>query len=726
GDARALLGLVLRVPLDDRVQERIVAETRGNPLALLELPRGLTPAELAGGFGLLDAPGLSGRIEQSFRRRLEALPLETQRLLLVAAAEPVGDPVLVWRAAAQLGIGPQAASYTDGLLTIGARVTFRHPLVRSSVYRAASTEERQAAHHALADATDPEVDPDRRAWHLAQATPGFDEDVASELELSAGRAQARGGLAAAAAFLERAAVLTPDRARRAERALAAAQAKHQAGGFDAALRLVGIAASGQLNELQRAQVDLLRGQIAFSLGRGSDAPPLLLKAAKRLESLDQRLARDTYLEALTAVFFPGILASDESVLETARAARAAPPSSQPSRASDLLLDGLGLLITEGYAAGTPTLRTAVSAFRDEDISRGEGRRWLSLASRVAAFLWDDETWDVLSARFVQLARDAGALSVLPLALATRSTVHLFAGEFAMASSLLEELAAVNEATGAGLAPHVGLAHVSFHGREAEAAQLIENATNEVARRGRWATAVLHNGLGRYEDALAAAQQAAEDTHPSWWRNWGLVELIEAAARSGKPELAADALGQLSQTTRASGTDWALGIEARSRALLAEGDAAEPLYREAIGRLERTHVRVELARAHLLYGEWLRRERRRLDAREQLRTAHELFTEFGMEAFAERARVELEATGEHARKRTVETRDELTPQEAQISRLAADGATNQEIAAQLFISPSTVDYHLRKAFRKLGVKSRHQLKPHLRQPGARTPLAAGER
>jgi DNA-binding CsgD family transcriptional regulator/tetratricopeptide (TPR) repeat protein len=733
GDARALLSSAVRVPLDERVRDRLVAETRGNPLALLELPRGLTPAELAGGFGLLDAPGLSGRIEDSFRRRLAGLPADTQRLLLVAAAEPVGDPVLVWRAADRLGIAVKAASETDGLLAIGASVTFRHPLVRSAVYRAASPEKRQTVHRALADATDPEVDPDRRAWHLAQATPRFDEDVASELERSAGRAQVRGGLAAAAAFLERAAVLTPEPSRRAARALAAAQAKHQAGAFDSALRLVNIAESGPLNELHWAQVDLLRGQIAFSLGRGSDAPPLLLKAAKRLEPLDQRLARETYLDALTAVFFPGILASDESVLETARAARSAPPSSQPPRASDLLLDGLGLLITEGYAAGTPTLRMAVNAFRDEDISRGEGRRWLSLASRLAAFLWDDEAWDVLSARFVQLARDAGALSVLPLALATRSGAQLFAGEFALSCSLLEEVAAVNEATGATLAPYVGLAHVTFQGREAEVTPLIEAATRELVRRGdgeglrfiHWVTAVLYNSLGRYEESLAAAQQAGEDTHASWWRDWGLVELIESAARSGKPELAADALARLSETTGASGTDWALGVEARSRALLTDGEAAEPLYREAIQRLERTRVRVELARAHLVYGEWLRRERRRLDAREQLRTAHELFTVFGMEAFAERARVELEATGEHARKRTVETRDDLTPQEAQISRLAAGGATNQEIAAQLFISPSTVDYHLRKAFRKLGVKSRHQLKQHPLQPGVHTNTTARE-
>ena len=526
-------------------------------------------------------------------------------------------------------------------------------------------------------------------------------------------------------------MLTPEPSRRAGRALAAARAKRQAGAFDAALRLVAIAESGPLDELQHAQVGLLRGQIALS--RGSDAPPLLLKAAMRFEPLDGRLARETYLDALTAVFLPGMLASDESLLEIARAARAAPPSSQPPRASDLLLDGLALLITDGYAAGTPTLRRAVNAFRREDVSGGDGRRWLSLAARLAAFVWDDEAFDLLSARFVQLARDAGALSVLPLALATRSVVPLFAGELAVAFSLLEEVVAVNEATGASLAPYVGLAHVTFRGREAEVSPLIEAATRELVRRGdgrglrfiHWVTAVLHNGLGRYEEAFAAAQQAGEDTYASWWRDWGLVELIEAAARSGQPEPAVDALSRLSQATAASGTDWALGIEARSRALLTEGEAAERLYRQAIEALGRTRVRVELARAHLLYGEWLRRERRGLDARQQLRHAHKLFTEFGMEGFAERARVELEATGEHARKRAVDTRDDLTPQEAQISRLAADGATNREIAARLFISPNTVDYHLRKAFRKLGVKSRHQLTQHVLQPGAHTNPAARE-
>jgi DNA-binding CsgD family transcriptional regulator len=709
------LGSAIRWSLDQDVRDRIVAETRGNPLALLELPRGLTPAQLTGGFGLLDAPGLSGRIEDSFRRRLAGLPADTQRLLLVAAAEPVGDPVLVWRAADRLGIAVQAASETDGLLTIGTSVTFRHPLVRSSVYQAASLEDRQAVHRALADVTDPAVDPDRRAWHLAQATSGFDEDVASELERSAARAQARGGLAAAAAFLERAVALTLEPSSRARRALAAAQVKHQAGAFDAALRLAAIAESGPLTELQSAQVDLLRGQIAFALNHGSDAPPLLLKAAKRLEPLDQRLARDTYLEALTAVLFPSLLASGESGLEAARAARAAPPASQPPRASDLLMDGLALLITEGYAAGTPTLKSAVNAFRSEDTPGGEGRRWLWLAARVAAFLWDDEAWDVLSARFLQLTRDAGALSVLPLALTTRSGVQVLAGDFATASSLVDELVAVNEATGASLAPYAALARVSLQGREAEAVQLIEAATREVVRPGegqglafiQWVTAVLYNGLGRYEEALAAAQQAAEDSREV---RVALVELelIEAAARSGRAELAVGALRRLSQTTAASGTDWALGIEARSRALLTEGEAAEPLYRQAIEGLERTRVRVELARAHLLYGEWLRRERRRLDAREQLRTAYEMFATMGAEGFAERARRELLATGGTARKRVVETSSELTAQEAQVARLARDGLSNAEIGARLFISSRTVQYHLHKVFTKLGITSRTQL------------------
>ena len=720
-DARALLRSAVRVPLDERVRERILAETRGNPLALLELPRGLTAAELAGGFGLPDAPGLSGRIEESFRRRLGGLSVETQRLLLVAAAEPVGDPVLVWTAAGRLGIGVQAAAETDGLLTISARVTFRHPLVRSAVYRAASPEDRQMVHRALADATDPAVDPDRRAWHLAQATAGFDEDVAAELERSAGRAQARGGLSAAAAFLERATTLTFDPAHRTERALAAAQAKYHAGALDVALGLVAIADSGPLTEFQCAQVDVLRAQIAFAVNRGSDAPPLLLKAAKRLESLDASLARDTYLDALTAAVLAHRLAKGVGLLQVADAVRAAPPV-RPPRASDLLLDGWVLLITEGYEAGTPMLKRALRAFRSKSVPRDEEIRWLWLACHTAYELWDDETWRLFSERLVELAREAGALAALPIALDALSSWALFAGDLPRAAALVEEGQAITEVTGSHPTAYGPVLLAACQGREDRATWLIESSSQEVTRRGegmgltviQWASAILHNGLGRYDDALTAARQASQDPHDP---PRALPELIEAATRCGVPEDAADALERLSNTTQASGTDWGLGTEACSRALLSDGDAAERLYRESIERLSRTGVRLAHARAHLLYGEWLRRERRRLDAREQLRTAHELFTEFGMEAFAERARVELEATGEHARKRSVETRDDLTPQEAQISRLAADDATNQEIAAQLFISASTVDYHLRKAFRKLGVKSRHQLKQRLVQSGA---------
>ena len=586
-------------------------------------------------------------------------------------------------------------------------------------------------HRALAEATDPDRDPDHRAWHLAQATSGLDEDVALELERSAGRAQARGGLAAAAAFLERAAALTPQPSRRAERALAAAQAKHQAGAPDAALQLLGVAESGPLDDLRRAQVALLRGQIAFALSRGRDAPPLLLQAAKRLEPLDIRLARDTYLEALSAAMHAGRLGGRDGVRKVADAVRRAPPSSGPPLPRDLLLDGLAVLHADGYSAGTPILKRALRAFRRDELSSAEGIRWLWLACRTAMALWEDEIWFVLATRQVGLARDAGALTVLPLALNLQAGIHLIAGDFAAAESMGEEAHAVSDAIGNPGVPYLRLNLAAHRGREEETSRLTAAAERDALVRGEgrtiavaeYATAVLYNGLARYDDALRAARQATEYPEDLAFISWGLVELVEASARCGKAALAADALGRLSESTAPAGTDWAFGVEARSRALVTEGDAAEAFYRQAIERLSRTRIRVELARVRLLYGEWLRRERRRLDARDQLRLAHESFTDFGMHAFAERARVELEATGEHARKRTVDTRDDLTPQEAQISRLAADGATNQEIAAQLFISPSTVDYHLRKAFRKLGVKSRHQLKQHLAQPHANGDPAA---
>ena len=726
GDARALLGSVLRGPLDVRVRDRIVAETRGNPLALLELPRALSSAELAGWFGRPDVMALSDRIEESFLRRFQAVPAETRRLLLIAAAEPSGEPVLVWRAAAQLGIGSEAAAPATeaGLLQSDARIRFRHPLVRSAVYHAASPEDRQTAHRALAEATDPKIDPDRRAWHRAQAAIEPDEAVAAELLRSADRAQARGGLAAAAAFLERAASLTVDPTRRQERTLAAAQAHQQAGAPDAALGLLATAEDGPLDELQRSRVDLLRAQIAFAANRGSNAPPLLLKAAKALEPLDARLARETYLEALAASMFAGRLATGGGVLEAGEAARAGPPSSQPPSAPDLLLDGLACRFTEGYAAGAPILKRALSAFRSEEIPLGEEARWLWLACWTAMDLWDDETWEVLSNRLVQLVRDTGALTALPIALSTRIYLHLYAGELAAAVSLIEEVEAVAEATASHLAPYGALELAALEGREVEASELIEATINEVVPRGEgfgltvteWASAGLYNGLGRYEDALAAARQASEHPRDLGASTWALPELIEAAARSGNAERVADALRRLSEMTHASGTDWALGIEARSRALLSGSTAAEELYRAAIDRLRRTRVRVELARAHLAYGEWLRRELRRVEAREQLRTAHKMLTAMGIEAFAERARRELAATGETARRRTVETSGQLTPQEAQIARLARDGLSNPEIGARLFMSPRTVEWHLSNVFTKLHISSRRHL--HSALPDAR--------
>ncbi len=717
-DARTLLESVLPAPLDDRVLDRIVHETGGNPLALLELPRGLTPMQLAGGFGLPADVPLSASIEESFTRRLASLPHEARRLLLVAAADPVGDPALVRRAAERLGIPESTAGAveSDGLLAFGPEVVFRHPLVRSAVYRASGLRDRREVHRALAEATDPDIDPDRRAWHRAQAAATPDEEVAAELERSAARAQARGGFAAAGAFLERAAALTPEPSRRARRALAAARTKFQAGALDDALGLLATAETGVLSDLEVARVDLLRAQIKFVATHGSDAPPLLLEAARRLSTLDPALARETYLDALSAAMFAGRLAGPSgTALAVAQAARTAPAPAHAPRGRDLLLDALATLFSESYEAAVPILRRAQRAF-STDRSATEQMRWMWLATIAAVQLWDEAAWQGLSERHVRIARKTGALGDLPLALTQRIYLHLLTGELMAAASLVEEIQRATDTTGSDLAPYGAVGLAAFHGREAEAAYLIERTRAEVTRRGEgiglsvldWAAAVLYNGLGRYDKACSAALRVAARPHDLNPSMWVLAEVIEAAVRAGTPEVAVDTHRRLVSVAQATGTDWALGVASRSGALLAHGSRAEDLYVEAIDRLGRTRIAVDLARAHLLYGEWLRRERRRMDARAELRIAHELFSDFGMEAFAERARIELLATGERARKRTVDTFDQLTPQEAQVSRLAAQGHTNREIAAQLFISPSTVEYHLRKAFRKLDVKTRTQL------------------
>jgi DNA-binding CsgD family transcriptional regulator len=718
-DARALLDSALTVPIDGRIRDQIIAEARGNPLALLELPRELTPEGLAGGFGLPGALPLASSIEQNFRRRMAALPRPTRRLLLLAAADPTGDPALVWRAAATLGIDAAAAppAADAGLAEFGTRLLFRHSLARSAAYLSATVRSRQEAHRALAEATDGRLDPDRRAWHRAQATSGADEDVAAELERSAGRARSRGGVTAAAAFLERAAALTLAPDRRAARALAAAEAKIQAGALDAAQDLLAAAEAGPLAGLERARADLARAQLAFITSRGAEAPPLLVNAARRLAGIDPALSRATYLDALSAGIFAGRLARpDGGVLQVARAASAAPLTEAP-QASDLLLDGMTAYYNEGVAAGVPRLRRSLAAFADRQPT-DEGLRWLWLAVVAGAMrVWDHDLMDVLSARHMRVARTTGALSELPLALTSRAYFHLFAGEVTAAAALAHEFAAVKEATGIALASYAALGVAAFRGDETTAPTLIDATMEDVTRRGegvgitiaQWANAALNNGLGRYDRALAAARHAFGYQDDLGSLLWAVPELIEAAARTGDTEAAAFGLTRLSELSSACGTDWGLGVLARSRALVSEGDEAEELYRESVTRLSRTRLRIDLARARLLYGEWLRRERRRADAREQLRPACDLFQAMGLAGFAERAGRELRSTGETARRRVpAARRQELTAQEALIAGLARDGLSNPEIGTRLFISAHTVQYHLRKIFAKLGITSRSQL------------------
>jgi DNA-binding CsgD family transcriptional regulator len=720
-DALALLDSVITVPLDARVRDRVVAETRGNPLALMELPRGLSPAEIELGFGLHDKMPIAGRIEQGFLRQLQQLPSDTRLLLLTASIEPLGDVPLLWRAAEHLSINVDAAAPAEetGLVAFRGRVRFRHPLVRSAVFRTAGTSDLRAAHDALAFATDLDLDPERHAWHRAYAAAEPDEEIVKELEQAAEHAQRRGALVTAAAFLERATELTHEPALRATRALMATAWKVFAAEYESGLELLATAELCPLDEYQRAWLLWLRASALSGLRRAYDCPQMLLEAAALLAPMDGLRAREAYVNALGTQMYVGRL-RDKGMHDIATAACAAPASPVPSRPIDAMLDAFAIRFTDGYHAGLTPLRRAVDACIAEQDPGEQFLQWQWFAPPMAPEVWDDERWDRLTEHVVQLNRAAGGVATLPGALEYRAEFLLHAGDFASASALYTEVDAIQQMSGQRPHPHASLEFAAWQGDEARALEVIDAGMQVMAdfENGRtvglgdYAKAVLFNSLGRYEEALRAARRACEYDDLGLLGRY-LLERVEAAARSGALDDAATALDELEQRTHAAGTDWALGSLARSRALLSDTASAETHYREALERLGATRMRAQLARAHLLYGEWLRREQRRVDAREHLHRAHEMLTDMGAGAFAERARRELVATGEKVRKRSADTRDALTPQEAEIARLAAEGESNPEIGSRLFISPRTVEYHLAKAFVKLGIKSRRDLRAALR-------------
>ncbi len=718
-DAGALLRSAVAWPVDDQVVLQLIAEAQGNPLAVLELARGQAGDRWAGGYGLPAALTPEDRVQEEFRRRLDQASEDARRLLLIAAADPTGQPSVIFGAAARLGIEETAASVAQatGLVRFAATVTFRHPLVRSAIYRAATDAEQRAAHLALAQATDANVDPDRHAWHLAAATTEPSEAVAAALSDSAARARARGGLAAAAAFLQRAAELTPAGPARSERTLAAAEMKHASGALEDALAALALVERDPIDELQRARASHLRARIAFASRRGSDAPPLLLASARALEAVDPERARTTYLEAFAAAMFAGRLAPPGTLADVAETVRSSPLPLDPAGPEDGLLHGLMTLCTSGLEAAAPILREALGVLHGTAPMSGHGTSWSWLPARLAGDLWDERAWAELSARELQSVRDVGALATLPVALSIRAFILAYRGELTAVESLADEMALAVEVTGLQIAPYPALVLAAVRGREHQFEDLVERTVRSATERGEgYALAVcehlralLLNGLGRFTEVSAAViEREGEMGHAAGSSARATGELVEAAARRGDHLLAQRALERLTESTQTAGTDWALGVEARSRALVSEGALADQLYRESVDRLAGTALALELARSRLLYGEWLRRQRQRAAARQQLRDALDGFLTIGAEGFAARAERALVATGERARRRTVDTRDDLTAQERQIAKLAAAGRSNPEIATRLFLSPRTVEYHLGKVFGKLGIRTRGEL------------------
>ncbi|MEU8225250.1 AAA family ATPase [Kribbella sp. NPDC048915] len=724
--ARALLRGALAGAIDERVADQLIVESSGNPLALRELPRSLSPSDLAGGFALASSIPLESRIEQSLLAQLATIPAATHTLLLLAAADPTGDTGLLWRAGAILGLGPEHLDHAQQVdaLVVSGRVSFRHPLIRSAIYRSASPAERRAVHAALADATYEERDPDRRAWHRASATVLPDEDVADGLVRSADRARTRGGMAASAAFLERAAELTPDPEVRADRVLAAAESKLDAGAATDALRLVNTIRDLSTSR-QEAMVDHLRARAEYALRRDRSAPRRLLRAAQALEPYNPQLARDTYLLALTAATYAGRLGEPGAAKEIAAAVLAATDDDRLPSAGDLILRGQALLCGEGPAAARSTVRQAIDAFRTAPAGAGELQR-MWVGGRAAQDVWDADGLRALAERQVEVARSTGVLTVLPMALNLLMVVRTFDGDLDEAERICDDIDAILLITGHSLPPYGRAFLAAYRGRveevELRAAELRADAQARGEGYGltvaNLAEALVYNGAGRYEEAVASARGELPYAHELGHAMRTLLELIEAATRTGEKALAEVAYEQLTLVTPPRGeSDWSDAFMALAQAQLCDGDEAARLYQRAIELFGLIRVPMLRGRGQLLYGEMLRRQGRRIEARDQLRAAFDVLTKCGMAGFADRARRELNATGERVRPRTVTTTEELTDQELAIAQLARDGLTNREIGARLFISAHTVDWHLRKVFTKLAIKSRKELHLALRGPRA---------